>query len=778
MDNATIVLASARAIRHKQLSQTHETLFLPNYIRMNEFISKLCIVKDYIRVDEDTRTLLLLEAADFENFSKLQIERNFFTFTKNSSYIFKFFSELSAEMYDIENLIGTDIYGEYEEHIEILVELYKRYEKLCIDKKILDKIYLPKLYTFNETYAKTHKKVSISVDGYLTNFEFMLLEKCTAYTEVEVVFTASKFNKKMQEKFVDLKLENGVKYTISLNNNSIVDEEKVTVNKNISCETFSESLLQIAFVKQKVYEFIKKGHQAQNIAVVLPNESSAKLLRSFDEKMNFNFAMGEPFKDSEIYLALYTAIKAIDEKSQESFARLNRVGDEVFSQLLPIYKAKSSEVNLLEILESFKELIHSKQELKIYEQEVYEFKNITKIMNEMNVKSLLNVFMSRLASKTIDDVRGGKVTVMGVLETRGIDFDAVIIIDFDDKNVPKRSDKDMFLNSSIREIAGLPTMKDRENLQKHYYEMLINSAKEVAISYVSSEQSNGSRFLKQLGIVEKELFDEKDYAEILFTQKEIKSFTQDEIIEPYSFEGIKISNSRLKTYLSCKRKYYYSYVKGIKEHTIPRDMPQEHEIGTAVHEALKNLYLKKSSYSNLEELKKDLEYELDAQKGESELEKYLIALQKKKMSKFCNLEIQNFNDGWEVLYCEKNFEVEFSGVILRGQIDRIDKKGNLIRVLDYKTGSYKIYKENKVAEATDFQLEFYYLLASGLGNVSCAFYDLKNTKIVPEAFLEEKLAVLKSHIEDLKKVTEINFIKCEDEKECEYCPYKIICERE
>ena len=130
MNNTTIVLPSARAIRHEQLSIDKQTLFLPNFITMSEFINKLCIVKNFKTIDADTRVLLLLEASNFDGFSTLQIQRNFFTFTKNSSYIFKFFEELSAEMYDINTLDTSDIYGEYEEHITILQELYKRYENL------------------------------------------------------------------------------------------------------------------------------------------------------------------------------------------------------------------------------------------------------------------------------------------------------------------------------------------------------------------------------------------------------------------------------------------------------------------------------------------------------------------------------------------------------------------------------------------------------------------------------------------------------------------------
>ena len=778
MQHTTIVLPTARAIRHAQLLHDTQTLFLPNYITMGDFISKLTLVDGFVSVDEDTRTLLLLEASNFANFQKLQIERNFFTFTKNSSYIFKFFSELSAEMYDIENLAGADIYGEYEEHIEILYELYTRYKALCMKKKVLDTIFLPEIYTFNESYVKTHKKITIHIDGYLTNFEYALLEEAKNYCELELVFVASRFNKKLQERFEALSFELDTRYTISLNTMIILQSEKVVKNTKIVCESFSESLLQVAFVKEKIYEFIDQGYEPEKIAVVLPNETMAEHLRCFDIKNNLNFAMGESFTNASIYTAILAATKVIDEKSQESFARLNRIGDAIFMQLSPIYKQKVSETNILEILEGFSELIELKSEKKIYEKELYAFKKLADIMQDMSVKSLLNIFLSRLASESFDDVRGGKITVMWVLETRSVAFDGVIIVAFDDKHVPKRSDKDMFLNSQVRRAASLPTSKDRENLQKHYYEMLINSAKEVVISFVKSEQSGASRFLKQLGIKEDNRYDEKEYAALLFEHKKNKQKEDDEIVLPYSFEGITLSNSRLKTFLECKRKYFYRYIKSLKNHEIPKDMPQEHEIGTAVHNALKNLYLKKNRYDDVGELRADLHKELDNVRGESELDRYLIALQKRKLDDFCEREIEHFQDGWEVIHCEEPFEVEFCGMQLYGQIDRVDKKENAIRVYDYKTGSYTLYNKNNFTEATDFQLEFYYLLTSSLGNVECAFYDLKDNEIVFESFMQEKLGVLRSHIEDLKKIEEVNFTLCEDTKQCRYCEYALMCGRE
>ena len=781
MDESTIVLPSARAIRHEQLMQESQTLFLPNYITMSDFISKLTLVKEYKFIDEDSRIVLLLEASDFKAFSALQIERNFFTFTKNSSYIFKFFEELSAELYDINLLSAADVYAEYEDHIAILQELYKRYEKLCDERKLLDRIFLPKLYEFNEAYAKTHKNVVIYLDGHLTNFELELLQKAVKFTNITICFWATRFNEKMQNKLNELgfELEAGFIYELDLNEAKIISKEKILKDYKLTCNTFSESLLQVGFVQQKIYEFVQKGYKAQNIAVVLPNESMAEILKSFDEKCNLNLAMGDSFRNTRLYTKLNATLNAIEQDSKENEARVQRAGDELFLHLYAIYYKKVAEIDFLKQMNVVGESFTNKQEKKIFSEELHKIQKILPTMQDMSVKSLMNIFMQRLAQRTLDDVRGGKVTVMGVLETRSVHFDAVIIIDFDDKNVPKRSDKDMFLNTQIRQAASLPTMSDRENLQKHYYEMLMTRSKEVAISYVSSEQSNGSRFLKQLGIKENNLYNELDYAEILFKRINKLPIQEKEIVEDYSFKNIELSATRLKTFLTCKRKYYYKYIKQLKNHEIPKDMPQEYEIGNVVHRALKEVYTKQNHYTDVQKLKRDIEKALDEFCGESELDKYLVAMQKKRLQPFAEAEIKRFKEGWRVVSTEEYKKTPFAGLTIAGQIDRIDKKENLIEVLDYKTGSYALYNKNNFTDATDFQLEFYYLLAGGLGNVqSCGFYDLKESRIVPECFLEEKLEILKSHIKDLLSIESVNFEKCEELKPCQFCEYAIICGRD
>ena len=781
MHKTTIVLPSARAIRHEQFKIKSKTLFLPNFITMNEFISKLCIVKGFKSIDEDRRILLLLEASEFKKFSSLQIDRNFFTFTKNSAYIFNFFQELSAELYDIDNLESADIYAEYEEHLFILKELYNRYEALCLKHKVLDKIFLPKLYELNINYLKSHKDIEIDVDGYLTNFELELLLKCCEFSSVKLRFSTSKFNTKMQNKFLNLgiELEKGFIYEISLNDKKVLTKIKRLKTTKIFCESFSESVLQIAFIKQKVYESIRDGYEAQNIAVILPNESMAQKLKSFDEKSNFNFAMGESFTLSFIYKELDAVYKLLNQNTQENLARVEMFGVDTYKELSPHFHKNLLEFDILNFLQTYKERFSSKDEIKIFEEEIYSFSKILIHLQSMSIKQVLNLFLQRLSSRSIDDIRGGKITVMGVLETRSIDFDVAIIVDFDDKYVPKRSNKDMFLNTNIRDMANLPTMLDRENLQKHYYDLLISRSKKVYISYVDSNQSSGSKFLKELGIKTDNQYDEQDYAKLLFKSYKREAIDEKEIVLEYSFKDRKLSATSLKTFLTCKRKYYYRYIKKLDAHEIPKDMPKEYEIGNMVHSALNNLYSKKNSYLSLDELKRDLDKELDAVCGDSELDKYLISLQKKKMQKFCEVEIERFKEGWSVVSCEENFKTSFAGATLRGQIDRVDKRGDELYVLDYKTGSYTLYNKNNFTDATDFQLEFYFLLASSLGDVKgCGFYDLKDSKIVQEPFMQEKLGVLESNIRDILNLKEISFTKCEDIKDCVYCEYAIICDRE
>jgi len=773
------ILPSSRAIRAALLKQRDTNCFLPSYITMSEFLQRALVVDDYVRIDDDTRTLLLLEASDFKAFTNLHIERNFFTFIQNSSYIFRFFEELSGELVNIDSLSMADTYGDYEEHIDILKELYARYENLCDERKVLDPIFLAKHYRLNRSYIQAQEEILLVVEGYLTNFELQILEACAQIIPLKLRFYANEFNLKMQEKFRELgiEIEDNRNQIINLSTKAVEGSSIVRSKAATSCESFSQRLLQVSFIKQKVQDFIDKGIAAEKIVLVLPNENFAEHLKRFDEKCNFNFAMGESLKSSIFVQSLEAVSEYLDNKSVQNRSRLNRMGVDLLEGLEKNYKSLMQDLDFSVLMLPFIEVETDKRVLKVITEELFYFEKLFPILEKSTFKSALHLFLNRLKSRTTDDVRGGKVTVMGVLETRNVAYEGVIVVDFNEGTVPRKSEKDLFLNSATRLKAGLPGALDRESLQKLYYNNLFLRAKEVAISYVSSVDAVPSRFLTQLGISSSSTYEESQWAGVLFKSQDKRIPIEQKIEQAYDFTQHNLSATGLKSFLSCKRKFYHRYIDGLGEHTIEKDLPQEHEIGNALHHALQEVYEAKSRFTNREELKSAISQALKTASADTVLDKYLQKMWMKRLDLFMDNEIERFKEA-EVIACEKSFSKEVCGIRITGNIDRIDRTLDGIEVLDYKSGSYPTYTARTVEKARDFQLEFYYLLAQQEGDVkSCGYYDLKSGKIIYEDLLESKLELLYDYLNDLRETKVFDFEKTEETKECTYCPYIELCGR-
>lgn len=779
INKTTTILASSRAIRSKLLQLQNVDQFLPSFLSMSDFLQRAVYVPEYKRIDEDERTLALLEASDFKAFSNLQIERNFFTFTQNSSYIFRFFEELSGELVDISALDLADTYGDYEEHILILQELFKRYEAYCNTHKILDPIFLSKQYQLNSAYIKNLGKVEIVVEGYLTNYELEVLFKCAKITPITLEFYASEYNQKMQDKLDKLGFEIHINNINKLRLDSLNSEHVLvsTQTEKIEAFAFSERLLQVAFVKQKVYEFIQKGIAAESIAVVLPDESFADYLKLFDVENNFNFAMGIPFSQTDLYAKLHAISEYLDAPSVQNSARLNRLGSESLERLMGAFHAKMGEIKFNDLMSALIEDEKVAEVKEIVEMELYYFEKLAPVLKEVSVKSAMHLFLNRLRAKSINDVRGGKVTVMGVLETRSVVFDGVVVVDFNESNVPRKSEKDLFLNSATRLKASLPSAQDRENLQKHYYHTLFLRAKEVAISYVHASDAVPSRFLMQLGI-DTQTADDNAYAKIMMSPHLQNNHQVEEIVATYDFQAHPLSATGLKTYLECRRKFYYRYVEKLSKHEIPKDVPKEYEIGNVLHNALKKVYEASRHFDDINLLRQNVEKALKMVSGSSEFEKFLLRLWRKRLEYFYENEMQRFSSGSEVFECEGSYTTAFEGVTLTGRIDRIDTTPDGLEVLDYKSGKYPLYTPKTLENATDFQLEFYYLLAKTKGKVNaCGYYDLNKGVVVYEKLFEEKLALLQQHLQVLTSSTQFNAELCEDTKACQFCEFAYLCGR-
>jgi RecB family exonuclease len=246
----------------------------------------------------------------------------------------------------------------------------------------------------------------------------------------------------------------------------------------------------------------------------------------------------------------------------------------------------------------------------------------------------------------------------------------------------------------------------------------------------------------------------------------------------YDFTARPLSATALRHFLECPRRFYHRYVEGLKEHDMPQEMPEEHEIGTALHAALRDVYADGERHDDPKRLKAAVAEALVRHSGDTPLERFLQQLWLRRLEPFFALEAERAKTVRAVAV-EKRFRIEHRGFVLEGQIDRIDAGPEGLEVLDYKSGKYPLHTPKNVDGATDFQLEFYHLAASREGEVAyCGYYDLAEGKIVPEALFERKMALLDAHLDRLRGGGTLRFERTDDLKRCRYCPYAAVCGRE
>ncbi len=775
MRRECIVYPTSRCIR-RALEESPEGM-LPRYMSMGEFLGRSTFSPGLVTPDDDLRLLALHEASDFNAFSALNIERNFFSFVQNAQYIFRFFEELASEQVDVRTLQNVDVYGEYEEHIAILIALRERYREICRRNGWNDPIFAAENSRIDTAFLNHFDEVRIDVEGYLSRREIAILCECARTVPVILSYATTPYNAKMTQRFEELgfNLVMGRSYLLSLQDLEILEDSPLSRNRELVCDVFQNRLAQIGFIKATVEAFVQEGIPPEKIAVVLPDESFAPMLMAFDDTDNFNFAMGESFERCGWFRRVESLMLYLDESNVLNRARIEGVEAEKLEWLRLHYPQPFRFALLEAFAAQFDEGTQGEREA--LQEELIGFSHLSDALEALDFKSALRIFMNRLRSRTLDDVRGGKITVMGLLETRGSSFEGVVVVDFNEGFVPHKSDKDLFLNTQTRKYAALPTSYDREALQKHYYAMLFNRARRVAIGCVQNTESVPSRFLLQMKIPTRPA--PYRYEAVLFEPRIERERFEHAYAGMYDFTARPLSASALKTFLTCKRAFFYRYVEHLQPHEVPRDLSEERDIGNVLHASLESLYRDCGGYDDPDRIREKLDALWGNPAGDDALQRHMKRLWMAKLEPFFVHEAQRCAQGWEVLYREKELSVTVEGILLSGRIDRIDGRGGELEVIDYKSGKYPDTDKPPRDEDTDYQLSVYALLAAGLGKVSgCGYYDLGRGELKFEQYLQEKNDRLREILRMLGSQTHWEWEKCEELGRCRLCPYVYLCHRE
>lgn len=776
-----LVFPTSRAIRDYISKQKSNNTLLPFILTIDEFLKKSISLSNLKYCEEEHRVLFLNEAIKNIDIKKLGISDNFTKFLKQSDYIYRFFLELASEKVEVEEIQNVDTYDFYLEHLEILKAIKKKYIEILENNSYVDKINLDKHYEINKNFLDKFQDIELHFEGYFTKVEFEIVEKISEKIDTKIIFYSNSYNQKSLEVFknLNINLKIDYKYKIDLTNKIIIDEEEIkSLLESYEIKGFSSRLNQIAYIKSCIEKSVLNGVNPKDIALVLPDESFVSSIELFDDERYFNYAMGKSIKNKELYQisnAIYLYLSEDEEKNISNIGYLKIDKEFIDKSIKPFWNKVTNKELFVSITDFIKQKEKNIELIEKYDELLYKL-NITLFSNENKIllKDVYKIFLQKLSSITLDDINSGKITVLGLLETRAVSFDTVIVCDFNESYIPKISVKDKFLSTRLKQLANLPTQFDRESLQKYYYKRLISSSKNVFLSYVNSETNQISRFANEL--FEKNIATDTNdsfYKHILYDNHKISYFDED-IISKIDLTKFIWSATSFKNFLECKRRFYLQYILKINEHTISLK-PKGYELGDIIHSILEDYY-SKDNKNSIEEL--FLKY-----KSSNPFLTLDLEVWKKKLLNFYEFDKQRLRNRG-IIMIEKEFNCSFNNINIKGIIDRVDKFEDNYEVIDYKTSSTLSVDTLKTYEkSVDFQLEFYYIALQQLfknSNIKAFYYDLNECLLKEEVAIQEKLELLSSKFDELKELSknEINFLKCEDKSNCLYCAYKIICNRE
>lgn len=320
------------------------------------------------------------------------------------------------------------------------------------------------------------------------------------------------------------------------------------------------------------------------------------------------------------------------------------------------------------------------------------------------------------------------IQVMGMLESRCLDFDEVIILGVNEGVLPQLSVSPTFIPDSLRRAFGLPVLENQDALSAYLFYRLLQRAKKVSVVYNSLVESNStgeaSRFLQQVQFesqIPVVFFPQKQAIQLSKPTSDLKIEKTPEImarLHEYLEPNKKyISASGLLTYLKCPLEFFFKYIAGYKEPERPTDVLDPGSIGSMVHSVLEHFYQSfhhekllvtrdaiRLKLNNLPELcKKALSdfLKMDSSNRLKFNSSQLIALSiieenarvilnydAQEVSPFRFIELENKED----YRC--GFPIEINGVAkmlnIFAIIDRIDEVKGQRRIVDYKTGGDKL----------------------------------------------------------------------------------------
>lgn len=401
----------------------------------------------------------------------------------------------------------------------------------------------------------------------------------------------------------------------------------------------------------------------------------------------------------------------------------NSLGESIFKSIFHIPK------NITEFIHHLKnwtdDLLHhpSMNDLLIKEY-LFFFKKVFNQLHEnllsvddiKDYRTLFLLYNKIVSSETIsfigEPLKG--LQLMGLLETRLLNFDNIIMTSVNDEILPLGRQNNTFIPYDIRKQMKLNTFTENDSIYAYHFYRLIQRAKNAYFVYDTEADGMGSgeksRFLAQIKFESNHEVKET-FAAPSFVTKPLKEIivpkTDETMAKLQNWAEYGISPSSLSTYLRNPLDFYEQRVFNVNEVEEAEEIVSARTLGNIVHGALEDLYtpyighiLHENDFKNIEKIKdKTLQEHFSKEYKDGHLDKgpnYLIyKIAERIVDGVLSKDTTTAKENEFVIRAlESKHEVDFAltnGKIvkLKGVIDRIDSVNNQIRIIDYKTGYAK-----------------------------------------------------------------------------------------
>lgn len=424
------------------------------------------------------------------------------------------------------------------------------------------------------------------------------------------------------------------------------------------------------------------------------------------------------------------------------------------------------------------------------------------------------------------------IQIMGILETRNLDFENILILSANDDTFPGGGAvNSSFIPYNLRYAYGLPTPQYHEGVYAYYFYRLLQRALKVDIVYSSltDDKKTGepSRYIYQLDyesphrVYKTSIPLDVNISPIIDDLVIPKSSGIMDILARYRIGGDKsISPTGLYSYVECPLKFYFKYIAGISaedEITEEIDAPV---FGNILHKAMELLYTPSVGVEDPQEQIKVLaasgsvEAAVDEairseylHEGDIVIEEYSgeVILAREIVCRYIKNGILPYDASqadFTILSLEYPVNTELNGISFRGVADRIDDLGGFLRVVDYKTGARRVEFVSVESLFSDvskerapavFQTMLYSLLLKNIQDkdVQPALYHVRymnsenfspllvngDTPVYrftdyEKEFGERITSVLEEVFNPSKP-----FTACHDTDTCKYCDFRPVCRR-